>query len=429
MASAKDPSISSLCLPGPEEWELWAPPREGEGPLEKFASSPPVADGGAADAFKAAEIYGVPIAGAFCLPVWTASDDPEVLDGVIEMQLEGLGLKPANALGEHLDRKIVGREGPRALIRLTVLPDDFDEALPKIHPKSYFVTPDLYLLAENGVTVWRESGKLVFAVTRLDQAVYFQALTSSTFDGAAAHEIGCTVMTLQSQGVLERIERASIWLEQDRIAAGAPEAFGTSLGNVPVQVSPRPAPVRPLAGVQSEWLPAPVEVARLSAARKARAKKMVLGIAALYTFIAILAAGWIFYKKNEVAELDSQVAQLEPRAGWIPGMKTRWMDYQQTIDPNTYPIETFLRIYKLLPPKGVRLTTYEDSIESVTIVGEAQDQSVAIRFRNAIAREPSLERYVWVGSNPTVRRDRIAVFTITGKLKEEESPTVAAAAP
>lgn len=347
------------------------------------------------------------------------------------MQLEGLGLKPANALGEHLDRKIVGREGPRALIRLTILPDDFDDALPKQHPKSYHVTPDLYPLAENGVTVWREFGKLVFAVTRLDQAVYFQALTSSTFDGAAAHEIGCTVMTLQSQGVLERIECASIWLHQDRIATGAPEAFGTSLGNVPVQASPRPAPVRPLAGVESEWLPAPVESARLAAARRARTKKIITSVAALYAVIAIAATCWIFYKKNQVAELDAQVARLEPHAGWIPGMKTRWMDYQQTIDPETYPIETFLRIYKLLPPKGVRLTTYEDSIKTVTIVGEAQDQSVAIRFRNAIAREPSLDRYIWVGSNPTVRRNRIAVFTITGKLKEEDpaapaNPTVAA---
>jgi len=94
--------------------------------------------------------------------------------------------------------------------------------------------------------------------------------------------------------------------------------------------------------------------------------------------------------------------------------------------------ETFLRVYKLLPPKGVRLTAYEDSIKSVTIRGEAQDQNVAIRFRNAIASDPSLARFSWVGSNPTVRRDRIAVFTITGKLKKTEeavspaNPAVAA---
>ncbi|MDG2125590.1 MAG: hypothetical protein P8J87_17945, partial [Verrucomicrobiales bacterium] len=274
MSSKKtnEASVTTVCLPGEAHWELWR--SEGEGAFS-LASTEPAGD---PDEFAEATVFGIPVARAFSVPVWVASEDPALVDSVLDIQLEAMGLKPENVEGEHLSQRIVAREDKRTLLGVTVLPKGFAIELPKKHPERFFVSPELYVLPDNQVTVWKELGKLVLAVTRMDGVVYFQGLTARRLDTESAKEIACTVMQLQAQGTIEALEGVSIWLPPEAIEPGAAEYLESPLG-VGVQLADRPAPALPL--VEPVLLPQQVAEGR----RLGQQRKQIRRIAMVATLV------------------------------------------------------------------------------------------------------------------------------------------------
>ena len=403
-------TVTTICLPGAEHWELWESVGGGA-----FSPASTGASGGPG-AFKEATVYGIPVTSAFSVPIWVASDDPDLVDGVLDIQLESMGLKPENFEGEHLSRRIVAREEKRTLLGVTVLPKSFSIDLPKLHPEQFFASPELYVLPDNQVTIWKELGKLVMAVTRMDGVIYFQGLTARVLDVEAAREISCAVMQLQAQGTIESLEGVSVWLEPGEIADGATESLERAL-QTGVLLGGRPAPALPL--IEPVLLPQQVAEGRRLALQRKQVKRIATVATLVYAVIVVALGAKLFLKGQEVDKLRSEVAGLSKSVGWIPGMKVKWMDYQQTIDPDTYPLETLRRIYAKMPATGVRFKRYDDSLKRVVIVGEAQDQTAAIRFKNAISNSKDLKRYRWSGPPPRIGRSRTAEFTLTGVLVDD----------
>ncbi|CAN5248636.1 hypothetical protein BH23VER1_BH23VER1_32270 [soil metagenome] len=403
---------TTILVPGPTDWELWRASPSGGFVLEH--SVPALGeDAGSPASFKSATILGIPAAGAFSVPLWVATDDPALVQNVRDIQLETLGLKPDAVAGQHVDDKVVTVEEKRTLLRVTVLAKRFDLPLPKQHPTQYEVSPNLYFLPENALTVWKEFGKLVFAVTRAEHAIYFQNLTTGTLDANAAHEIAMAVMPLRSQNVVTSLEGATLWLDEKDALPDGREILGELLA-CPVTYGPRPAPATPFA--RSALLPESVAVARIHARKAARIRNLSLAAAAvLFLAAAYLVADYLIQQRR-VDELQASVDQLEPLAGWIPGMEAKWADMQKAIDAETYPVETLLRVYELLPSQGVRFTNVSITNARVTILGEAQDQRAAIRYQNAISADDNLDHFQWEQSPTRInQRTKTAEFTLTGK--------------
>ncbi len=406
---------TTIVLPGASDWELWRADASGAFALER--SVPAVGDPpGSPASFKSATILGVPVAGAFAVPLWVATEDPELVESVRDIQLETLGLKPDATAGRHVDDKTITVEEKRTLLRVIVLSSRYQLQLPKVHPGQYEITPNLYFLPDNALTVWKELGKLVFAVTRQEHVIYFQNLTSGVLDTNAAHEIAMAIMPLQSQGVVTALENSTLWLGANDVSAEGSDLLG-SLLSCPVAVAPRPAPAKPI--TRSTLLPESVAVARIEAKKAAQIRNISLAVAAVLLLAATYFAVDFLLQKRTVAALEEQVAALEPKSGWIPEMESKWAEMQKAIDVEVYPVETLLRVYELLPENGVRFTTCSITTNRVTIVGEAQDQRAAIRYQNAIVASENLDRFEWEQSRTTINpRTNTANFTITGKPKD-----------
>lgn len=411
MSTRKD-SSTTICIPGPEGWELWGSAAGGPFVREQGGGEATPAD------FRSATLYAVPAVEAFCVPLWIAAEDPALVDAALELQLEVSGLKSTVAEGEHIDRRSVAQEEKRTLFRVIVLPDAFDPPLPRQLPTRYDVSPNCYVLPENQIVLWCELGRLVFAVTRADQVVYFQGLSARRVGSAAASEIRMAVMSLHAQGVFDELEGATVWTDGGSIQVEPAEfaAFESDLG-IPVIRARRPAPIRPAS--KSLLLPASVAAARRAAHRRRQIRTAVLAVAAAYLILAAVLGGRYFLKEREVAALRDDVAALKRDVGWIPGEKARFFAVESSLDVDAYPFETLRRIYEHLPEKGVRFTEFRVNKSGVFVSGEARDQNEAIRFQNAVRRDPSLSRFTWDAQRPNINpRDKTANFQLTGDLSD-----------
>ena len=116
-----------------------------------------------------------------------------MLGNLVEMQLEKSGLKPEPGSGRMLDYRTVqtvdSGEGRRHLILATVLNADYHHPLPNKGAEEFDVSARFLTLPGNHIVIWRELGRLVAALTRGGELVYFQGLNSSEFDSAAVQEI------------------------------------------------------------------------------------------------------------------------------------------------------------------------------------------------------------------------------------------------
>lgn len=363
-------------------------------------------------------MLGIPVVGAFSVPLWVSSADPELVENVLEMQLETLGLSPTNVEGQHRHHQIVDSTENRTLLAVNVISDRYDLELPKQTPDRYEISPDLYVLPENQLVIWKELGKLVMTVTRGDIVVYYQALSTDQFDSSVVQEIQCVFLQLQSQGTVEKLEGVTLWLSTGE-ASDADGNFLGSLLSTPVFREKRPVPTEPLQA--SKLIPAQVAENRKLAARREKLKTIATVATVAYAAVVLVFAGIYFMKNRELSSLQASVNKLEQEAGWIPAMKNRWFDFQASVDANRYPVETLLRIYQILPPKGVRFKNFQVTSSRITITAEAQDSRAALRYKNALDNSPDLAhvKWDWTGGQPRRNaRTKTADFGLTGTITD-----------
>ena len=408
MSSAKK-NEATICLPGEDGWEHWKPAAGGY----ELADSVSVEEGGTPAAFKEVQVYGFPVTSAFAVPVWASTADEDLLESVVDMQLEKLGMKPEAIAGKLIDYSVVDREENQTLILATVLEGAFSYELPPGGAKSFEASPALYYLPENQITLWKELGKIVAAVTRRDNLVYFQALTATKVDATAVHELNCLMMQLGMQGVVEEIDGITLWTDEceDGIQQTLSDAFECR-----VHRERRPAPVLPLEN--STLLPTEVALDRIEA-RKRQKIKQVLSLAAL-VYLAVAATFVALYAKDflEVRNLQAEVDSKQRYFDLVPKVQRMWGVAQQTMDVDGYPIEIFKRcVEPLAQMDQVRLDTFNITPQKVMITGFAQKANLAISYQQRVKEHPDLANFEWTTKPPTPdRRTKTARFEITGEL-------------
>ena len=337
---------TSICFPGEEAWELW---KMKSGVFE-LVETAVMEDGGVTKPFKSATHFAFPIVSAFAVPVWASSEDKNVVNGVVEMHLEGLGVQPGNPVGQLVDHRVALRKDGRSLVLATVLSEGYELSLPRQNPDHFDISARFLVLPSNHITVWKELGRLVLAVTRDDSIVHFQALSSEQIDSEAVREIKCLLMQLSTEGVLNAPAGLVLWV------AGVDEEIVELAGrelDMKVLRDLRPPPVLPEKG--SVLLPSVVAVQRQTAAR--RRKIANIALAALVIWGALI--GWKIWDFSvaDKAAKDSirKRNNLTARAKWIPSFEERYNELRPAIEVERYPIRpllpTRLEVAKILPPQ------------------------------------------------------------------------------
>ncbi len=422
---AKQDTETAVVFPGEERWELWR--LNGER-YELADTAEPDPETGEVTPFKSATHYAFPVASASAVPIWAGTDDPSLLGDLVAMQLEKQGIRDDAAAGTHLEYRRVGtgRSAPaeegaepvtRTLLLATSLSPNYPHLLPGDGGRAFDISPRFLPLPGNHLVIWRELGRLVMALTRGGELVYFQGLTSGDLDVATVAEIKCVLLGLEGQGI--SAEPAGIYLWTEDVPDDAGAMLQDELG-LDAIVTLRPDPAVPKSA--SALLPEEVAQARIRKKRAAKIRAAALAGAAVYAVLVGLYF-WDYAKVvKEERRLAKQVEEMRPVAEWIGPFRGKW-DQQVTplIDKSYFPAHLVHQVNADVPAEGLRLTSFQLDSGVITLIGESSDTNKARQFYAALTADKNLKHMTWTWlQRPAVdprKQDGTATFRLQGERK------------
>ncbi len=408
-ASTTTKNSISLFIPGPVCWELWKTDSKGVLELAKTTEF----DGIVPGKVPAGVHFAFPVATAFAVPFWASTDDPALLADVGDLQLEKLRLKPDANLGTLREYHVVDQVGSRSLAVATVLNAPAEMEFSKNPPEGFQVSPMHHRLPSDAVTVWRELGRLVMAVTRNDTPVYFQSLSSSEFDAEAIQAIRCVVLQLGTQEAISGIDEVVLRIDGVRDPKLA-EMILREL-RVPARFENPVAPILPKE--KGTLVPEDVAILRHRREVQQRWRKRLTVAGLVYLVVVGFFVTRLFIEEQKAAALSVQIQEVQPEADAIRRTQMRWDSMRLAIDADAYPIETMLKCVQLLPPRGVRLTEFEYSEDVIVLKGEASSAPEAIKFKGVLTSAEAFRDYEWNFPPPVIVPNKGATFQTSGKSK------------
>lgn len=406
---------TTICLPGEDAWELW---KQGLSGMQ-LAQSLRLEEGGSPDGFKSADCFGYPVIAAFAVPVWSASGDPEIIEGVVQMQLEKLNLMPDNVVGQLVDTRVIERLEQQTLVTATVLDEKSGPSLPQLPPGKFEVTPALFYLPDNSIILWKELGRLIFCLTRGEHPLYFHALTDSELSPAAVGEIESLLMPLFLQGLVPTLEGIVLWT--DAIEPGAEQLLADAL-HLSVRREAKPAPALPRR--PSAYEPVSIAMGKIRAAKLRRIRNAIFAAAAAYAAVVVAFLGWHWWQSHQVDELRASVNKLRGTVGFVEPTIRQWNATAPLRDKDLFPIESLRTTLEPLAVRqfnGVRATNVRLEGPTLEIKGEGQAQNMAINYCNFLKN--NLKNFEWTGPTWGAQRNGLFTFTFTGKRKDLANDT------
>ena len=420
----KSPSANTeagICLPGEQTWELW---KHGSGGWQ-----PAQAENSPAD-FKTAAVFGYPVSAAFAVPIRAATGDEELMPDIVDFQLEKQNMKPETPVGRLLDWRMVDRGENNTLLLATVLNSEMADDLPRDAPQRFEVSPYLYYLPDDSLVIWKELGRLVFAVTRGDQPVYYHALNTPVLTVDTAAEIEQLLMPLFTQEIITHLEGIVIWTES--VDHGAAEELGRTFGTR-VRSERRPAPALPQA--VSTIVPVSVAMEKIRAARMARIRNIVLGSLVAYLIIPGFFLVRYYLASQSVDKLRRNVNTMNVQYGHVESTIKQAKLMESVTNFDKYPIELLNQVLSPLYQPNSQLRVQKIDIErklpdgapekaSIRILGEsnaANTQAISL-YTTRIKNNTALKEWTWEpggGQESSTTGGRS--FTLDGNLKLPEN--------
>ena len=202
-------TTSELLLPGASVWQSWT---GADGELCQQTGEF-TTDGSRFGKEATRRVLALPSTHFWVLPAWLKGET-EHLRSMALLHLERMGVKTNEDEASVQVRSISGKEGanlarirapkdqPVPLSDTTYLPDEVTHhAL-------------CYPMVQNSITLFRELGRLVVAITAGSQLIYCAPLSSTRLDDHALAELNNICLQLGFQGVLGRLESIVLWIDE-----------------------------------------------------------------------------------------------------------------------------------------------------------------------------------------------------------------------
>ncbi|MCB1231829.1 MAG: hypothetical protein KDN19_16290 [Verrucomicrobiae bacterium] len=402
---SETPTATSFWTPGASEWEWW-----------RKRPADPVAAPSEAPSAGTPAIFAIPAHQCSSVPVWVSSADPDVIEQVLEVELERLGVVVPGGSGTHLAWKIVGSVEARRLVCAVVVPPALDPvgAKEKADWQGFLPAPLMLPSRPRAIVLWQEMGRWVAGFSREGQWVHFQSLGRREPDSALLQDIHCLYLELDGRRMVDHVETLVLW----KSAGNAPmpddiaEKVATVL-DLDFRVVEKPAPDPKLAeGFVFE--PGDIAEARERRERSRKAVRTAVLVAAIYGILIGFGIFDLFRRQGENSELRDQVAQREPEAAVVRDARARWTELEPALERDRYPVELFYQVARLFPEEGLRMTSFEITNGGQIVVhGEASSVPVAIRFKADLEGNPELQDYEWEIPPPESNGD-VAEFVAFG---------------
>ncbi|BDS05685.1 hypothetical protein NT6N_07250 [Oceaniferula spumae] len=364
---------------------------------------------------------GFPVREALAVPFKVQTEDVSMYDDLAAMHLEKIGVRPDLGAGRLTDVFPAGREDGQSTLLNVVLAAPEEGTMPSSAPNMFDISPRFFPLPGNAVTLWRELGRWVFAVSSGGHLTYFQSLPGSSLGADAVRDIRLALSQLSIQGVSLEMENATVWTTgtssdpSDEVI----QALGKSL-NAEIIAEPKPHPILP--ATLSRLVPADVRAEQKLKAERQQRNLMIA--AALLVYLGIIGyLGFGYYKLDKkLAKQEKELQQINLAHGDVGLFYTDWNDLSPLVDNRHWPLTALHRSAEIIPPnqsQSLRFKVFEANSERVYISGEATEIKHASAFGEKLKR--NMSDYDWkppvIGSDTKTNRWN---FTFEGILKGSE---------
>ena len=417
---AKKKGEKVLLLPGADGWEVWTSLNGAGLDLALRSGTTRVLDVGGIPSGELTMAF--PVRDVSALPFRAPTSDDALLSDLAEMHLERMGMRPGIDAGVLSDVFKVGTRGEESLVVPVVLAPPMEGHLPRRSPQHFDISARCLPLPADGLVVWRELGRWVFALSEEGQALEFEALASNQLGEDAGREIRLTLMQLEMQGLIDSLPRhCFLWVGDEEAPPGAEElaALGAGIGlSGPATVAAKPAPVIPSRTTQ--LLPADVRAERV--ARRKKQQIIVAAVAAAVVYLGVLGVLWSSLAKAR-KNADKALVEYTPFEDIYEDGKRheqKWRELQPVVEQDHNTVELLYHCMRARGgEEGVRLDRADitnqlqvDSegeltlIRSIRLQGKSDELGQATAFDEALKGERGLNDYQWTTPPPQAKGDK-----------------------
>lgn len=395
---------SQILFPGPEKWEVW----NSDG-----TESPSLYEGTAhATRFlKPEAVIALPIHDIVVLPLWLATQDPDLVPQMAGMQLEKRGLiAPQESDGSEQFYAVPILEHQETTLVTTILLAPIeDRSLANPRFRLFYPSFSLLPLPQDHFILWRELGRWAVCLTRGAYPIFLSILPSGATWADVVSEIKFAIMKLEMERLMADQTHAISWspLSNDDVVLWEKE-----LG-FPIARSDRPRPSIPLAG--RNLVPKEVRAAWTAASGRRRSRQWVRLLAAAYLVVLAFLLGDCLRLLWTRHQLEREAAKNRPAVETLKRASDQWLALEDAIEPRHYPLEILYHCVQKLPSSGVRLVTYSLEDGNVLLEGEAKTASLAFEYVESLKKDSDLVAYAWGLPSPKLLPNNSAQFMITGK--------------
>lgn len=406
-----------VLAPGEGGWEAWAGPPAGPFELVEASSANQAGDFGRLPAGDVVMLF--PVRAVTSVPFRGTTTDDDLFGDIAAMHIERLGIRPDENAGQLVDSFVVerGEEDTRLLTVVLRAPAEGD--MPTRSPKEFDLSARAFPTPADGIALWREFGRWVFAIGGPGGALTYTQATASSGpvpDESVAGEIQLALTQLALQRMPLDPQRVVVWYQDE--APPHPAALEQVFPHR-VAIEPRPAPMLP--APRSRLLPEDVRAARRE--RTQRRRRVALAVAGGAVYLGLI--GWLAFglwnDMREAKRLGVKADGVRPVVEEFERHKQRWEELGPVVDTSQWPIQLLLQGVRQIPANsGLRLQTAEFTgdeagrAKQIRLVGEAQEPGPIQNFSLALTRNDQLAGFRWEVPPPQQTNKGNWSFTFTG---------------
>ena len=401
MAKTRKPPCE-LLLPGAQVWQSWTG-AEGAACLLQAEQN---ATGGKFGKEAARRVLALPAVYFWALPAWLKGQ-PEHLRSMGLLHLERMGIKAEDDEAGVQVRNMQGKEGAylTRILALKELPTPLTDTARL--PDEVTLHALCYPLVQNSLTIFRELGRLVVAITSGSQLIYCTPLSANRLDDHALAELNNICLQLGFQGVLGRLESIVLWIDEGDIMQ-IQRVTGLTAYRCDM-----PAPTMPERG-SSLLMPQDVISERQSQTSRSKTRFMALATGTVIAAAIALVATLTSLALQERNLLREKVASLTPRASRVMDHKKAWHEVAPAVDPTTWPQQLLLHCMEPESSKEASITHWEWTPERMSLRGRMPTPSLALEYTQALKSIEALAPFALNGPPPVIASDSSATFELKG---------------
>jgi len=396
---------SALLLPGStgaEPWELWLLNGKAAAECMQVCATP------RENRLSKNSTLALPVAQVFCLPLWLNEIDAKEFAGMIPLQLELRGLQPRGAESAVFDWSVVTQEGGRTLVMVGVLPANLPLEIQAETYEAFDLSARYLAFPPNTLTIWREQDRLVVAITRGSNLVYFQVLAEAQITPRVAQDLRCVQAALAMQGIITPLQKMLLWTE---ISAQEISTLQAVLP-LPIEQEKCPSPIAP----SQAWKLTPASVGeakRTRASRRWQGRAVALFLVIYLLVVAALVTRLVMTSR-EVDDLRKWQTDHAQALQLVTDGRAAWKELAPVVNKKDYPLELLLEATKSIPTDQLHLTLFETGAGKLRIQGEAKNVEGAFQFFAKLKSDPYFAGYDLNMANPTPLPNDLAKFQIEG---------------